>query len=185
MKYTPEAILDLCIDVFDVEGVGVSTAKIAKAVRVSNGTLFNYFPTKQELIDALYLRLKLGLADALGIPDSDVSLREQVRVITQRWFDWAVEQPARYRVCDLLHQSGLASPEAIAEASAALDGPRQVLHRLAESGLLVDLPMTYIAQLVQSHIELAVDVGLNSEQRNTAFDAMWNSITHASQHQLT
>ncbi len=182
MKYTPEVILDLCIDVFDVEGVGVSTAKIAKAVGVSNGTLFNYFPTKQELVDALYLRLKRGLADALGTPNSELPLREQTRTITQRWFDWAAEQPARYRVCDLLQQSGLAGPEAIAEASAALNGPREVLHRLADTGLLVDLPPTYIAQLVQSYIELAVDVGLNLEQRNTAFDAMWNSITHADEH---
>ena len=185
MKHRPEQILDAAITLFDADGVGVSTANVAKAAGVSNGTLFNYFPTKQELIDELYLRLKLGLADTLGTPASDLPLREQTRIITQRWFDWAAEQPARYRVCNLLHQSGLAGPAAIAKASSALDGPRKVLHQLAESGLLVDLPMNYIAQLVQSHIELAVDVGLNLEQRNTAFDVMWNSITHASEHQLT
>lgn len=185
MKYSPELILDLCVAVFDDHGVGVSTAKIANQIGVSNGTLFNYFPTKQALIDALYLRVKHDLGSALGEVDPDAPLREQAETITQRWLAWAEERPNRYRVCDLLQQSGLASPEAIAEAAPALKGPMEVLHKLGESGLLIDLPVTYIAQLVQSHVELSLRVGLNAEQRRTAFDALWNSITHADERQLT
>jgi hypothetical protein len=39
---------------FHQEGIGVSTGRIARATGVSNRTLFNYFPTKQVLIDALH-----------------------------------------------------------------------------------------------------------------------------------
>lgn len=177
MKYSPEKILDLCVDVFDAEGVGVSTAKIAKAVGVSNGTLFNYFPTKQELVDALYLRLKLDLAAAIGDIDPELPLREQSQAIAMRWFDWAIARPARNRVAALLHQSGLASEDAIAGASAAFESPARVLDQLAGSGLLVDLPLPYVAQLMQNHVELAVHAGLTREQQLTAFDAMWNGIT--------
>ncbi len=171
-------ILDLCVDVFDDEGVGVSTAKIAKAVGVSNGTLFNYFPTKQDLIDALYLRLKLDLAAALGDIDPELSLQEQSQTLALRWFDWAAAKPARNRVAALLHQSGLAGEEAIATAAAAFANSGRILNELADSGLLVDLPIAYVAQLMQNHVEIAVQVGLTETERITAFNALWNGITN-------
>lgn len=177
MKYTPEMILDLVVDVVDVAGIGVSTAAIAKSAGVSNGTLFNYFPTKQELIDALYVRLKLDLATALGDIDAELPLREQSQAVADRWFEWAVSNPSRNRVATLLHQSGLASESAIEVASAAFGSPARVLHDLAESGLMVDLPISYVSQLMQQHVELAVEVNLNPEQRATAFDALWYGIT--------
>ena len=40
-KHTPESILSAALDVFHLQGVGVSMADIASAARVSNGTLFN------------------------------------------------------------------------------------------------------------------------------------------------
>ncbi|MFB0927038.1 MAG: helix-turn-helix domain-containing protein [Acidimicrobiales bacterium] len=49
---------------FHQEGIGVSTGRIARATGVSNRTLFNYFPTKQVLIDALHACSAMPLGDA-------------------------------------------------------------------------------------------------------------------------
>ena len=54
-----EKILNAALRLFITDGFdGTSTAKIVKESGVSNGTLFHYFKTKEDLISKLYLALK-------------------------------------------------------------------------------------------------------------------------------
>lgn len=185
MKHRPEQILDAALHLFDVEGVGVSTSKVARAAGVGNGTLFNYFPSKQELIDALYVRLKTQLADAIGEIDDQLSLRDQAKAVWDRWLAWGRANPEARRVSRLLHESGLAGPAAAAVVDAVLVGPMAVLDRLGASGELVDLPLDYIGSVMQAHLELAVDVAIDAGPDGThlaafhdrAFESMWSAIS--------
>lgn len=127
MKFTPDEILDAAARLFDEQGVGVSTAKIAAAAGVSNGTLFNYFPTKQALVDSLYLRLKRELAAALGTPDG--TFEAQVRATWNRWLDWGARSPRSRRVGNLLHLSGLASASSTCPSTTSRDGVHLHPHR--------------------------------------------------------
>ncbi|MEM1250226.1 MAG: TetR/AcrR family transcriptional regulator [Acidobacteriota bacterium] len=176
MKFTMEKVLDGAVAAFDAHGVGVSTAKVASIAGVSNGTLFNYFRTKQELVDAIYLYLKGQLAEAIGEIDAKRPLIEQSRQIYTAWFGWAAAAPERSRVAALLHQSGLVSDAAVAKMLEAFAAPARVLTDLEASGTMVDLPTDYVSALMQAQVELAVASNLNEQQRQTAFDAMWNSI---------
>jgi len=52
-------ILKAALKLFITEGFdGTSTAKIVKESGVSNGTLFHYFKTKEDLINKLYITIK-------------------------------------------------------------------------------------------------------------------------------
>jgi AcrR family transcriptional regulator len=56
-----DKIMEASLRLFIKEGFhGTSTSKIANEAGVSNGTLFHYFKTKEELINKLYLRIKEG-----------------------------------------------------------------------------------------------------------------------------
>src|SRR5208282_1032371 len=57
------AILSAAAQVFAERGLGAPTAAITKAAGIAEGSLFTYFKTKDELINALYRELKLELAD--------------------------------------------------------------------------------------------------------------------------
>ena len=57
-------IITAATSLFLNEGVGVSTASIAKAAEVSNGTLFNTFATRQILIDTIYKDAKTAMFGA-------------------------------------------------------------------------------------------------------------------------
>lgn len=177
MKFTPDQILDAALRVFDEQGVGVSTAKIAAAAGVSNGSLFNYFPTKQDLVDALYVRLKRSLATAIGTPEG--TFEERVRATWDRWLAWGDEAPQRRRVMNLLHHAGLASADAVAEATELLGGPVALLETGRTEGRLADLPVEYLAALIQQQLELAMDAAPDPHHRDLAFRAMWRSITPA------
>jgi AcrR family transcriptional regulator len=59
------AILEAAAEAVAVLGVSAPTAKIAKGAGVAEGTLFTYFPSKDELLNRLYLQLKMDLRDAM------------------------------------------------------------------------------------------------------------------------
>ncbi|NNM71463.1 TetR/AcrR family transcriptional regulator [Enterovirga aerilata] len=59
---------------------GASMGEIAKAARVSKGTLYVYFDSKEALFEALTLEEKAGLAEALfRLDESDPDVRSAMR----------------------------------------------------------------------------------------------------------
>ena len=176
-EHKPEMILAATISVFREEGVSVSTAHIAKAAAVSNGTLFNYFPTKQALIDALYVSIKTDLASAVGVLADADPIETRMRRIWERWLGWARANRDAHHVVNLLHQSGMASPDAQLAGMALLGGPVSVLEEAQQQGLLVDLPLEHLGALIQHHLDQAVTSDLNDEQSTVAFGVLWNGIT--------
>lgn len=177
MKRSRSEILDAAADLFDRHGVGVSTAKVAAAAGVSNGTLFNYFPTKQALLDALYLELKTDLVTAIGEVDADSPTKEQFRAIWQRWGDWAAANPVKHRVGLLLHNAGLVSTGATDQVDQLFSPIVVALGQAAAAGELAQLPMSYLSVSLQLQLNWAVDSGLSPKERGTAFEQAWRSIT--------
>ena len=177
-KHTPEAILTAALGVFHRQGVGVSMADVASAANVSNGTLFNYFATKQELIDELYIWVKSDLAEAISAIDEELAIHEQMRLIWDLWLEWASSQREAHAVMNLLHQSGLASEAARVKGSELIGGPMQVLGTAYATGLLVDLPLNYLVSLIEHHFDQAVASELNQRERDIAFQVLWNGITN-------
>jgi len=61
------AILEAALKLFTERGFhGTSTAQISKDAGVATGTLFNYFPTKEDLINSLYFEVKGDLSRSMG-----------------------------------------------------------------------------------------------------------------------
>ena len=66
MSSKKEQILTSALELFVTLGFhGTSTSAIAKNAGISNGILFHYFKTKEELITELYIEIKKGMMDAL------------------------------------------------------------------------------------------------------------------------
>lgn len=177
MKYSRDDILDSAVDLIDREGIGVSTARVAAHAGVSNGTLFHYFPTKQDFIDALYLRVKRSLADAIGETDVAVPPEDRAHQVWDRWVAWALSAPARHRVVLLLKGGGVVRPEAVSEAAALFSGVTDVLDAAAKDGTLVPMPLPYLAAVVEAQVDVAVTAQLDGAARDTAFDMAWASIS--------
>lgn len=98
MNANKTPILRAALQVFDTTGLSASMTVIAKAARVSNGTLFRCFPTKQALQHELYQRIDRDLyvaaSEAYFTP---VPLEERVR---RQWCQaaaYALANPAAFR----------------------------------------------------------------------------------------
>ena len=61
------AIIEAALKLFTERGFhGTSTAEISKEAGVATGTLFNYFPTKEDLINSLYFEVKGAIKSKYG-----------------------------------------------------------------------------------------------------------------------
>lgn len=73
-------------------GTGASTAKIAKGAGVSEGTLFTYFPSKDDLLNELYIEIVGKLAESMLTPyPMDASPRDRVFIVWSRLIDWGLK----------------------------------------------------------------------------------------------
>jgi AcrR family transcriptional regulator len=179
-QHSRESILAAVSIAFRDAGVSATTAQIAKAANVSNGTLFNYYPTKQSLIDALYVWLKKDLAEAIDSIEPTLPPRSQMHLIWDRWLAWAQNHPDRHAVIRLLHGAGLASDAAHTDANQYFAVPARALADAQAAGVFVDLPTMYLVEIMEQQIDLAAASGLDSRAEQIAFDVMWNGITNSS-----
>src|ERR1700719_5316138 len=92
------AILEAAAEVVAMLGVSAPTAQIARGAGVAEGTLFTYFATKDELLNRLYLELKMDLRDAVftGYP-AGKSLIDRSRHFWDRYIGWGSAHPLKRR----------------------------------------------------------------------------------------
>src|ERR1700686_50885 len=88
------AILEAATEAVAMLGVSAPTAKIAKGAGVAEGTLFTYFANKDELLNRLYLELKMDVRDAMmtGYP-ARKSLIDRSRHVWPRYIGWGWDNP--------------------------------------------------------------------------------------------
>ncbi len=169
-------ILEAAIVLFVREGVGVATAKIAKAAGVSNGTLFNAFRSKQDLIDAMYLSTKMGMFEALP-PVQDAAFdRATVRQHWSSYLSWARRHPLYRQIMHLLLDAGLVSEAAKARIGHIAAPHGAWISGALERGAARGPSVAYVSALVFFHLDLVIAHELSGEDEALAFDMLCLSI---------
>src|ERR1035437_3103686 len=90
------AILNAAAEVFAERGIGAPTAAISKVAGVAEGSLFTYFATKDDLMNALYREIKHEVAESLMLKfprEQDVRIR--MLHVWDAYVHWATRQIGR------------------------------------------------------------------------------------------
>ena len=85
--------MDAALKLFTEKGFhGTSTAQISKDAGVATGTLFNYFSTKEDLINSLYFEVKGDLSHAMGKDiEAENTFQSKLRKIWLNLIKWGVD----------------------------------------------------------------------------------------------
>ena len=100
-------VLDAALKLFVEFGFhNTPTSKIAKEAGISSGTLFYFFPTKDELVVALYLDIKgkLGCEITESI-SQETSFKEILKKYYTTTLDWAKEHIAEFKFMEQFNSS--------------------------------------------------------------------------------
>lgn len=169
-------IIEAAIPLILQEGVGVSTAAIAKAAGVSNGTLFNAFHTKQDLIDSIYLAAKTGMFDRLTHSGDAPFDRETLHCNWCDYLAWARRNPHHRLIMHLLLEAGLVSPGMQTRVIALGERSRVWIAGALTRGVIRGPNGDYVARLIFFHLDLVIDMALDGTDEDLAFDMLCRSI---------
>src|SRR5580693_269841 len=150
-EYKRNAILLGASQVFAERGLGAATAAISSAAEVAEGTLFTYFRTKDELVNALYREIKVELAEVLmsGFPRKG-GVRTRLQHIWDSFVEWGVANPLKRRVLRVLVASGKLTQESKRSVAAPFVEIQAMVEEAVEQRVILDLPQAFIAATMQS-----------------------------------
>jgi AcrR family transcriptional regulator len=176
------AIMAATVRVIASDGLAAATATIAKEAGVSNGSLFTYFETKSNLLNALYIELKSEMAEAAldGLPTGN-DVRRQIFHMWTNWLRWATSFPEKRRTLAYLEVSDEITLESRQTASHAMAGISELLNRGRANGPMRDAPKAFVVGLMSALADTTVDFMIrdpaNAEKHSvTAFEGMWRML---------
>jgi len=187
MNDKEQQLIEASIDLFAKEGFwNTPTSRIAKHAGVGTGTLFNYFESKDVLIDAVYKQLKQEWKTHLmvGYPQTG-TLKARVEHIWFRHIEWGLRFSLRYRLMMQLRLSNLVSQEMQQSQDAELAFAYDMIVQGIAEGVLIDVEPGYLGQIFYAQLEAAVSYA--TEQNLTGmpltrhitqgFEIFWQGVT--------
>jgi len=177
-----EAILAAAVEQVAAQGTGAPTARIAKQAGVSEGTLFTYFPTKDDLINQLFLQIEAELAAALldGYP-AEGSPQDRTRHLWNGLIDWGAANPAKRKAIRQLKVSERVSEDSRCRAS---DLFRDIVERLdgnLSGHAAPEYDAAYISAILDTLAETTLEFIMRQPEKRehykrTGFDTFWRGI---------
>jgi AcrR family transcriptional regulator len=182
----PDAILSTALKLFVEYGFhGTPTSRIASEAGVSNGTLFHYFKTKDELIVALYVRIKDRLNGYLAKhqrPEDDLVTRFRHLFVDS--VVWSLENRQEFYFIQQFHFSPHFALVPVDELERQSRQHTALLQEALQAKILKSLPKELIEVLISSQINgihqylLHADLSAGRRQKmiEAAFELTLNMI---------
>ncbi len=110
------AILAAALELFEERGFhGTAVPLVAARAKVSAGTIYHYFASKEALVNVLYRQVKTAIAQKIftGFP-ADQPPREQVRVVWRMMAEFALSHRREFSFMELHHHRSYLDRESLA-----------------------------------------------------------------------
>jgi AcrR family transcriptional regulator len=177
------AILSAASQIFAQRGLGAPTVAITSAAGIAEGTLFTYFKTKDDLINALYREIKLELADAMmsGFPRKQ-SVRNRLQHVWNHFVDWGVANPNEQRILKQIQVWGRLTEESKNAGFAPFAEIQRITDDAVTQRIYKDIPQAFIGAALSALAEMTMDFVRQEPQkaevyRTAGFEMLWAGIT--------
>lgn len=177
------AILDAAVRLFAERGPGSTpTAAISVAARVAEGTLFTYFATKEDLVNAVYRSLKNEVAESLSVSSPTMAdARLRFRHVWDRYIAWGVAHPEKFRVLEQLESSDSITEESRHIGQAALKEIERVAKDSIRKKRIRNTSLPYLAAIMTTLAETTIAFAAGNQQSridysSAGFEIFWAGI---------
>lgn len=175
------------IELFAAEGIhSASTNHIARAAGVAAGTLFNYFATKEELVQAAYLECKSELIAAMrDEPPDDAGFRSFLRNVWTRSLEWGLTHPTRHnflRQFSQLPEATRSSPEIKALLEMEMQFFFEAMDRAQAQNEMIPIDREYMSLVFGAWFDATLDYLRRLKKKDrakaieTSFNLLWRTV---------
>jgi AcrR family transcriptional regulator len=180
-----EAILATALTLFTERGFfGTPTSLISKEAGVATGTLFFYFKTKEDLIDALYRRVKSEAAKAmcrdLGL---ETTAKAKLRRLGLNAVTWGIANPAKLKFMEQFAHSPFVSTSAHEEGMSHFLFLKDLVQDGIREGAIRDTDPTLLFCMMASALSGLIDRASATDDPverqaiiDEGLDMVWNGL---------
>ncbi len=156
---------------------------IGKAADVGMGTIYHYFPSKEELVNTLYRETKQRVYNAMMFDyQRDLPIRERFFRIWRALFSYYLRHPYEFLFMEQVGFSPILTEETRAEGYKIWEEPIQLFEDAQAAQVIKNLPLSLLGfiagaplnNLVRGHF--ANQIVLNDELIEAAITACWDAI---------
>lgn len=177
-----DAILAAAAQLIATFGAGASTAKIAQAAGIAEGTLFTYFATKDDLLNQLFLEIETDLAEtmfAFHVPTGAPG--ERMRRLWDGLIGWGVANPVRRGAMRQLKVSDRISAESWRRSDGLFTELREAVAQILADRIDPDRAPFYIGTVLNGLAEITIEAIAASPENHdnltrAGFDLFWKGI---------
>ncbi len=182
-----DLIINAALKLFVENGFhGTATGKIAKEAGVANGTLFQYFKTKDDLVIALYIHIKDELAEYISNNSPEkADFKETFKTQVLSSLFWALDNPMKFRFIQQFHTSPYIGKIEQEIMNKQVEPHLILIQKGIEHGVLKSLPADLIYSLMSNQVfglyhyitSKELSKAKQHETIQTTFDMLWDMLT--------
>lgn len=141
---------------------------IAKAANTGMGTIYNYFATKEELINGIYLYIKQDEIKKLFDEAGNVPVKKNFDLYFRALIVYFFENPVHFQFMDQFHNSPIITPETKQEGAKAVEPLSALIAKGQEQGIIKNISFEEILHFVNGGLMGFIRWVLNSKIEVTA-----------------
>jgi AcrR family transcriptional regulator len=180
-----EIYLSTALKLFVEHGVqNTTTAAIAREAGTAAGTLFLYFPTKQELINELVLKIARDQSEAIrSLLNPSLTVRETFYAIWEGSLRWFMDHMDAYRYVQQVRDSGMIAESVVQETNETLSYYYEAIQKGWSEGMIKPYPAELIGGILYQHvvavmnlIRMQPDPDQQAMYIRQGFEIFWDGI---------
>jgi TetR/AcrR family transcriptional regulator, repressor of fatR-cypB operon len=145
------AALKAALELISEQGFhGTPMSQVARRANIGVGTIYRYFSSKDDLINALYIDIKTRVVRyTLCNYSENIPVREGFKRMLSNIFHYYIENPAEFLFMEQYANSPVLTASTHAEALSIIEPGNGLFKRAAEQNLLKELPIEMLISTVQ------------------------------------
>ena len=180
-----EKFLSAALKLFVTHGVqNTSTAAIAKEAGTAAGTLFLYFPTKQDLINELVLKISNDQSEYMKTLFNPVlPVRDTFFTIWQGCIHWFLEHMDAFEYTRQVRDTGIVDEAIVTESGKSFVYFYDAIQKGLDEGALKPYPLEVMGEFLYQDIVAVMNLmriqrgrGNQEEIIQAGFDIFWDGI---------
>lgn len=144
-----EAIIDAAIKLLTENGVhNTPMSAIAKEAGTGMGTIYNYFPNKEILINEIYVSIKQKEEVLYQAFDQGKPIKTQFEAYFTSTIDFFIENPMYFQFMEQLHASPIITEESKAAGYKSVDSVLQLLEKGKKDLIIKNIALNELLMFV-------------------------------------
>ncbi|WP_055070450.1 TetR/AcrR family transcriptional regulator [Clostridium massiliamazoniense] len=177
-------VLNATLELISEQGFhGTPVSQIAKRAKVAVGTIYLYFPNKEDIINTLYIDIKTRLAQyILKNYSEERTIKESFLVILHNIVDYFVKYPKEFLFIEQYSNSPLITSNTKEEGIDIFMPVRELFNKAQKEKLIKELPIEMLIILTNgatlSLVKLCLfsDVKVDEAILEAGLEAIWDTI---------